>query len=48
MPIRLPEKVRISPKAIRIEWCISPKGGQRKPAVSIVHPKMHNANAVKS
>ena len=48
MPMREPEKVSISPKAMRIDWCISPKGGQRKPARSIMHPKMHNATAVKS
>ena len=48
MPIREPLKVSISPKAMRTEWCISPNGGQQKPAVSIVHPKMHNAIAVMS
>ena len=43
MPIRLPLKVSISPKAMRIVGWISPIGGQQKPATSIVHPKMHNA-----
>ena len=45
MPIREPEKVSISPKAMRTEWCISPSGGQMKPARSIVHPTVHNAVA---
>ena len=40
-----PLKVSISPKAMRTEWWISAMGGQRKPAMSIVHPKMHNAVA---
>ena len=39
--MREPEKVRISPKAMRTEWWISAMGGQRKPAMSIVHPKLH-------
>ena len=43
-----PLKVSISPKAMRTLWCISANGGQTKPAVSIAHPKMHNATAVKS
>ena len=42
MPIRLPLKVSISPKAMRTEWWISPNGGQRKPAVSIMHPNPHS------
>ena len=45
MPIKLPEKVSISPNATKTEWCISAKGGQTKPAVSIMHPKVHNAIA---
>ena len=45
MPMREPEKVRISPKAMRTEWWISAMGGQRKPAMSIAHPKVHNAVA---
>ena len=48
MPINDPEKVSISPNAIKIEWWISANGGQMKPAVSIAHPKVHNANAVNS
>ena len=43
-----PLKVSISPKAMRTEWWISANGGQMKPAVSIAHPKAHNANAVNS
>ena len=41
-----PLKVRISPKATKTEWWISANGGQRKPAVSIMHPKVHNAIAM--
>ena len=48
MPIKLPEKVSISPNATKTEWCISANGGQTKPAVSIMHPKVHNAIAVMS
>ena len=48
MPMREPLKVSISPKAMRTEWWISANGGQMKPAVSIAHPKAHNANAVNS
>ena len=42
MPIKLPEKVSISPKAMRTEWWISANGGQRKPAVSSPHPHPHS------
>ena len=42
MPIRLPQKVRISPKAMSTEWCISPNGGQQKPAMSRTPPKTHS------
>ena len=45
MPMRLPLKVSISPKAMSTEWWISASGGQQKPAMSIMHPKMHNAIA---
>ena len=45
MPIRLPLKVSISPKAMSTEWCISPIGGQRKPHASNAHPKMHRLTA---
>ena len=48
MPIKLPENVKISPKAIKTEWWISPKGGQMKPAVSIMHPKVHSATEIAS
>ena len=41
MPIRLPEKVKISPKAIKTEWWISPKGGQMKPEPKSTQPKPH-------
>ena len=37
-----PQKVRISPKAMSTEWCISPIGGQQKPAMSRTPPKMHS------
>ena len=42
MPIREPEKVSISPKAMRTEWWISANGGQRKPATSSPHPNPHS------
>ena len=45
MPMREPEKVRISPNAISTLWCISANGGAMNPAVSIAHPKVHNAVA---
>ena len=48
MPIKLPEKVRISPNATKTEWWISANGGQRKPAMSNVPPKEHIAIAVMS
>ena len=48
MPIREPEKVRISPKAMRTEWWISANGGQRKPAMSNVPPNEHIATAMMS
>ena len=41
-----PLKVRISPKAMRTEWWISANGGQRKPAVSIMHPKVQRVMAI--
>ena len=43
-----PLKVRISPKAMSTLWCISPNGGQQKPAMSNAQPKLHIATAVKS
>ena len=46
MPIKLPEKVSISPNATKTEWWISANGGQRKPAVSIMHPKVQRVMAV--
>ena len=46
MPMSEPENVSISPKAIKMEWCISPVGGVTNPATSIAHPKVHNAKAV--
>ena len=48
MPMSEPLKVRISPKAMRTLWCISPKGEHANPAVSIMQPKLHNAIAVMS
>ena len=42
MPMSEPLKVRISPNAIRTEWCISPNGGQQKPAMSKTPPKTHS------
>ena len=41
MPIRLPLKVRISPKAMSTLWWISASGGAINPAVSMRHPKTH-------
>ena len=40
--MREPAKVRISPKAMRTEWCISAKGGRTKPVTSSTHPKTHS------
>ena len=37
-----PLKVSISPKAMSTEWCISPNGGQQKPAMSRTPPKTHS------
>ena len=48
MPISEPEKVSISPKAMRSEWWISPTGGVKSPAVSNAHPKAHMAVAMMS
>ena len=48
MPIRLPLKVSISPKAINTEWWISPMGGVKSPAASNAHPKAHMAVAMMS
>ena len=48
MPIRLPLKVSISPKAMSTLWWISPIGGQRKPHASNAHPKAHIAVAMMS
>ena len=45
MPTTEPEKVRISPKAMRTEECISPAGGRAIPATSNAHPKVHIAVA---
>ena len=36
-----PEKVRISPKAMRTEWWISANGGAQNPAASNAQPKVH-------
>ena len=41
MPMREPEKVRISPKAMRTEWWISANGGAMNPAASNAQPKLH-------
>ena len=41
MPMREPLNVSISPNAINNEWCISPTGGEQKPAMSNAHPKVH-------
>ena len=43
-----PLKVSTSPKAMSTLWCISPNGGQQKPAMSNAHPNVHIATAVKS
>lgn len=48
MPIRLPEKVSISPKAMSTLWWISPTGGEQNPAMSIAHPKVQSAIEVAS
>ena len=48
MPIRLPLKVSISPKAISTLWCISPIGGEMKPAASNAQPKLHITVAMMS
>ena len=45
MPIRLPLKVRISPKAINSEWWISPIGGQKNPHASNTQPNTHRLTA---
>ena len=45
MPISDPENVSISPKAISTLWCISPSGGQQKPAMSNVPPNTHKPTA---
>ena len=39
MPMRLPAKVRISPKAARTEGCISPVGGRKRATVMSAKPK---------
>ena len=41
MPMREPEKVRISPKAISTLWCISPIGGITNPAINSRTPNIH-------
>ena len=41
MPIKLPLKVSISPKAMRTEWWISANGGAMNPAASNAQPKLH-------
>ena len=41
MPIKLPLKVNISPKAIKTEWWISPKGGAMNPAINSMPPNTH-------
>ena len=46
MPIRLPAKVSISPKAMSTLWCISPMGGITNPATSNAPPKEHITTAV--
>ena len=48
MPMSEPLKVRISPKAMRTEWWISPAGGQANPHASNAHPKAHIAVAMMS
>ena len=41
MPIKLPLKVSISPKAMSTLWWISASGGQRKPAIKNRTPNAH-------
>ena len=41
MPIKLPAKVKISPKAMSTLWWISAIGGQRKPVPKRRQPKPH-------
>ena len=48
MPMREPEKVRISPNAMRTEWWISPSGCATNPHASNAHPKAHIAVAMMS
>ena len=48
MPMRLPAKVSISPKAMRTLLSITPAGGMAIPAVSNAHPKVHIAAARRS
>ena len=45
MPMSEPAKVSISPKAISTLWCISPSGGQMKPAMSNIPPNAHRLTA---
>ena len=46
--MREPEKVRISPNAMRTEWWISPRGCATNPHASNAHPKAHIAVAMMS
>ena len=48
MPMREPEKVRISLNAMRTEWWISPSGCATNPHASNAHPKAHIAVAMMS
>ena len=48
MPMRLPAKVSISPKAMRTLLSITPAGGMAIPAVSNAHPTVHIAAARRS
>ena len=41
MPMRLPAKVSISPKAMSTLWWISPSGGQMNPASNNRPPNTH-------
>ena len=41
MPIKLPLKVSISPKAMRTEWWISANGGAMNPAINSRTPNAH-------
>ena len=45
MPMREPEKVSISPKAMSTLWWISASGGQRKPAIKSRTPNAHSVTA---